>query len=201
MPAQKPTPADLPSNDLILAAIERAIRHRGRNEPDVALSTIKQHLGLPHNGWTTLRLRPKLEALEAAELIEQSRRRSRDVWGLTDRGRRRLDAVRADLTLPEAPQHQRWREAHAAAGERIGEFRENLRGVMDQILSLLDTDDPLPAARWFEFSERLQRATWLLASASYCLHEWPEPDDSTADIDEPPYRQNGRRHTRGWDRD
>ncbi len=201
MPAEKPTPAELPSNDLILAAIERAVCHRGREEPDVALRIIKQHLGVVHNGWTTQQLRPKLEALEAAELIEQSRRRSNEVWGLTDKGSRRLDAVRGGLNLPEAPQHRYWREARAAAGERIGGFRENLRGALDEALSLLDTDDPSPSATWFELGKRLQRTTWLLASATHCLHEWAEPDDSTADTDEPPYGQNGRRNPRGWDSD
>ncbi len=204
MPAEKPTPAELPSNDLILAAIERAVCHRGREEPDVALRIIKQHLGVEHNGWTTQQLRPKLEAHEAAELIEQSRRRSNAVWGLTDRGSRRLDAIRGGLTLPEAPQHRYWREARAAAGERIGGFRENLRGELDEAMSLLDADDPIPSATWFELSKRLQRATWLLASATYCLHEWTEPDDATADTadtDEPPYGQNGRRNPRGWDHD
>jgi DNA-binding transcriptional regulator PaaX len=137
MPDEKPTPAELPSNDLILAAIERAICHRGREEPDVALSVIKEHLAIAHNGWTTLQLRPKLEELEAAGLIEQSRRRSSDVWGLTDKASRRLDAVRSKLTLPEATQHRRWREARAAAGERIAGFRADLRGTLDEAIDLL----------------------------------------------------------------
>ncbi len=201
MPAQKPTPAELPSNDLILAAIERAICHRGGDEPDVALRVIKEHLGLPHNGWTTLQLRPKLEELEAAGLIEQSRRRSHDVWGLTDMGSRRLDAVRSELTLPESTQHRIWREAQVAAGERITEFRTNLRSVLDDVNGLLDTDAPIPSATWFECGERLQRASWLLASATHCLHEWQKPDDSAPDTDDAPYGQKGRRSTRDWDRD
>ena len=85
MPAPKPTP-ELPSNDLILAAIERAVCHRGRPELNVALSAIKEHLGLPHNGWTTQQLRPKLRELEATGLIKQSRRSSNPVWGSRTRG-------------------------------------------------------------------------------------------------------------------
>jgi hypothetical protein len=84
MPKTKPTP-ELPSNDLILAAIERAVCHRGRDEPE-SLSDIKEHLGLPHNGWTTQQLRPKLEELEAAGLIEQSRIRSRPRVGAHAQG-------------------------------------------------------------------------------------------------------------------
>jgi DNA-binding PadR family transcriptional regulator len=195
MPAQKPTPAELPSNDLILAAIERAICHRGRDEPDVALSLIKQHLGLPHNGWTTQQLRPKLEELEAAELIEQSRRRSSAVWGLTDKGSRRLDAVRSDLTLPEAAQHQRWREARVEASDQIAGFRGDLRGTLDEAAALLEADHEAESAVWFELSHRLRDACWR------CLREWQEPDDSAPDIDDAPYIQKGRRYTRGWDRD
>jgi len=39
---------------------------------------------------------------------------------LTSRGQQRLDALRGDIgALPESPQHQEWREARTAAGERI----------------------------------------------------------------------------------
>ncbi len=195
MPKTKPTP-ELPSNDLILAAIERAICHRDRNEPE-SLGSIKQHLGLPHNGWTTLQLRPKLEELEAADLIEQSRLRSRAVWGLTPKGLRRLDAVRGELTLPEAPQHRIWREARATAGDRIAGLRADLRGTLDEAIELLEAEREANSATWFEFSERLQKDGQQLATAIHCLREWPEPDDSKADTDKPPYGQNSRRRIRG----
>ncbi len=201
MPATKPTPAELPSNDLILAAIERAICHRGRNEPAESLSSIKEHLGLPHNGWTTLQLRPKLDALQAAGLIEKSSRRRRDVWGLTTKGRKRADAIRADVTLPESPQHQRWSEARTAASERIAGFQADVQGTLDEAIDLLDANRGANSAAWFELGDRLHDTCRRLASATYCLREWQEPDDSAVDIDDAPYRQTGRRHTRGWDRD
>lgn len=201
MPKTKPTPAELPSNDLILAAIERAICHHGHDWSAESLSSIKQHLGLPHNGWTTLKLRPKLEALEAAGLIEKSHRHSVDLWGLTAKGRRRLNAVGGDLTLPESPQHQRWREARAAARQRIAGFRSEVRGMLDEAVDLLESDPDASSATWFKLADRLHDICWRLASAIYCLREWNEPDDSVADIDDAPYRQIGRRHTRGWDRD
>jgi DNA-binding transcriptional regulator PaaX len=199
MPKSNPTPDALPSNDLILAAIERAICHRGRNEPGESLSTIKEHLALPHTGWTTLKLRPKLQELEAAGLIEQSRRSSHNVWGLTSKGRKRLNAVRTELTLPEAPQHRRWRDARAAAGERIAGFRADLRAALDRATNLLDTDEDTDSATWFELSERLNQAGRLLASATYCLRDWAEPDDAHPDLDNPPYTQRGRRHIGSWD--
>ncbi len=197
MPETKPTP-ELPSNDLILAALERAICHRGGNEPQT-LSTIKQHLGLPHNGWTTVLLRPKLQALEAAGLVEQSRLRSKPLWGLTPEGHTRLDVVRVVLVLPEAPQHQRWSEARNAAGERIAGFRGDLRGALDEAIALLEADHEADSTTWFELSERLRQTGRLFASAIHCLREWPEPDDSQADIDDPPYGQRGRRQIHGWD--
>jgi DNA-binding MarR family transcriptional regulator len=201
MPKSKPTP-ELPANDLILAAIERAICHRGRNEPAETLSSIKEHLDLPHNGWTTLQLRPKLAALVAAGLVEYSRSKSRDLWGLTTTGRKRLDAVRAEITLPESPQHQRWSEARTAANERIAGFRGDLRGALDEAINLLEADIEADSATWFEFSQRLHQAGRLLASAIYCLYEWPEPDDSQPDTDnDAPYHQRARRQIYGWDSD
>jgi hypothetical protein len=115
MPETKPTP-ELPSNDLILAAIERAECHRGAppEAPGETLAEIKRHLGIPHHGATTLVLRPKLEVLQAAGLIDTFRRRSQDYLGLTDIGKQRLDALRRANNLgelPESPQHQYWREA------------------------------------------------------------------------------------------
>ncbi len=110
MPTSKPTP-ELPANDLILAAIERTICHSGHDHATELLSAIKEHLGLPHHGGTTLQLRPKLAELEAAGLIEQSRRNGGTAWGLTPQGHKQLNVVRDQITLPEAPQHQRWREA------------------------------------------------------------------------------------------
>jgi hypothetical protein len=201
MPKTKPTRPKLPSNDLILAAIVRAIRHQGRDRPGESLNSIKQHLGLPHNGATTLQLRPKLESLETAGLIEKTRRSSIDVWGLTTNGRKRLYAVRGELTLPESPQHQRWREAHAAAAGRITGLRSDARETLNEAIDLLERDPDADSVLWFEFSQRLHDACWRLASANYCLREWQEPDDSEADIDDAPYRQRGRRHWRGWDRD
>ncbi len=201
MPKPKPTP-ELPANDLILAAIDRAICHRGRNEPGETLSSIKEHLGLPHNGWTTLQLRPKLAELEAAGLIEQSHSKSRDLWGLTVKGRKRLDAIHATITLPESPQHRRWSEGRAAAAERIAGFRSDLREVLEQAVSVLDADHEVDSATWFGLSEGVHQSGRLLASATHCLREWPEPDDSRPDNDEEaPYNQRARRQIRGWDSD
>jgi hypothetical protein len=62
MPKPKRTAAELPSPELVLAAIERAQLHHDR--PSVPVGSIKAHLGLPHNGWTTRQLRPTWDSLE-----------------------------------------------------------------------------------------------------------------------------------------
>ncbi len=198
MPKTKPTRPELPSNDLILAAIERAICHHGHDRPAESLSSIKQHLGLPHNGWTTLKLRPKLEALESAGLIEKSRRHSVSLWGLTPKGRQRLGAVRSKLTLPESPQHRRWREAHEAAAERIEPIRGEVRATFAEASTLLEADPPANSEAWFSLGEKLHDACRRLASATYCDREWDEPDDTSPDIDAAPYFQQGRREIHRW---
>ncbi|MGO9761520.1 MAG: hypothetical protein ACLP1Q_09725 [Solirubrobacteraceae bacterium] len=203
MPTQKPTPEQVPSKELVLAAIERAERHRSSgSSPGIGLSTVKEHLGLPSHGGTTRKLRPYLQALEDAGLIAQFRHKGCDVMTLTTRGRERLDAIRDKIgPLPEAPQHKAWREAQAASSERIAGFRGDLHGALAEATALLEADHEADSATWFEYSERLRHAARLLASAIHCLREWPEPDDSRIDKDDPPYRQRGRRNTRGWDSD
>jgi hypothetical protein len=80
MPAEKRTREAIRSKELVLAAIERAERHRishrdrdlHRDKPDqpgVLFVTVKEHLGLASAGWTTIRLRPTWDELEAAGLI------------------------------------------------------------------------------------------------------------------------------------
>jgi hypothetical protein len=199
MPKSKPTP-QMPANDLILAAIDRAICHRGRDESAEPLSSIKEHLDLPHNGYTTLQLRPKLAELVDAGLVEYSYSKSRHLWGLTAQGRRRLDAIRDEITLPESPQHRRWSEARIAAAERIVGFRGALRSALEEAMSVLEAEHEADSATWFDLSERLHQSGRRVASAIHCLREWPEPDDSHPDNDyDAPNRQGGRRQTWKWD--
>jgi hypothetical protein len=107
-----------------------------------------------------VKLRPKLEELEACGLIEKSRRHSVDVWGLTAKDRRRLEAVGDKLTLPESPQHRRWREARLAASQRIAGFRSDVRGVLDEALDLLEMAPEAHSATWFALTNRLHGTCW-----------------------------------------
>jgi len=204
MPAQEPIPEPLPSPELVLIAIDRAYRHR-RNpkNPGASMADIKAHLGLPHTGATTLRLRQVWQVLEADGLIEQTRRRSSVFWQLTRNGHRRL-ATALDASelypLPESPQHRKWRETHAAAGERIEGFHTDLADLLDEAATLLDVSRQPASSEWYALGRRLEGACGRLGSATYCLYEWAEPDDSHADIDEPPFGQGGRRDTSQWDK-
>jgi hypothetical protein len=200
MPKPKRTPAELPSCDLILAAIDRAERHSRGMERGVLLATVKEHLALPHHSGTTRQLRPKIDALHTLELIEPIRRDGMNLLVVTEAGRSQLEtASEVRLSLPEAPQHQCWSEARSAAAERIPGFRADLREALKEATNLLDTNQEADSATWFEMSERLHQTGRLFASATYCLHEWTEPDDAHPDHDDPPYGQRSRRQIRGWD--
>jgi DNA-binding PadR family transcriptional regulator len=213
MPDEKRTREAMPSKELVLAAIERAERHRIRhsdpdlhhdqsNQPGVLFATVKEHLGLAAAGWTTIRLRPTWDELEAAGLIQQARIRGRAVWTLTTAGQQQLDAIRSSGglgALPESPQHRRWREAHDIAGKRIGEFREHLRRVLREAIGVLDAHDQPDSDGWYAQSQRIRDAYERLESASYCLNEWHEPDDSRADI--APRWRAGRRDIRRYEKD
>jgi DNA-binding PadR family transcriptional regulator len=213
MPAKKPTPEAMPSKELVLAAIERAELHRIKHDdpvpyrgkshrPGVLLSVIKQHLGLASGGATTVRLRPTWNELQADGLIEQGRAHGMNVWKLTDAGKKHLARARkaGDIgSLPEAPQHRLWREARAIAASRSGEFGDMLQVLLGQAAGLLDSHEAADSDTWHALGQRLQRACERLASANYCLYEWPEPDDSRPDT--PAYRKAERRGIHRFDDD
>jgi hypothetical protein len=201
------------SDDLVLAAVERAERHREREGEGVMMSDIAEHLGFVHGSWTTRRLRPEIEAFIATGLLVRSRRHGVVVWGLTSSGRRRVEQTSGAVGLPESPQHRVWRHARALAAERIDAVSEQASGVLAEAMDALDSDGVRSDA-WFALAERLQSACWQLGSVTYCLSEWPEPDDATPDVDdhtEPDdeqinpdelggvrYRRGGRRNVWKW---
>ena len=184
----------------ILAAIERAERHRRRDhEPGVLRSILADHLGFVHNSWTTRRLRPQLDAMRSSGLLSDVRHHGLDLLVPTSAGRRSLTRARKSGTvvLPESPQHRWWRHSRAVASERIDGFRRRLRVTLDEGRALLDAAE-VPSDEWFKLAPRLENDCWRLASATYCLREWPEPDDARADVDEGEFR--GRRNVWQWDR-
>ena len=166
---------------LILAAIKRARLHQGWPDEGVALSQIKEHLALPHNGWTTRQIRPQLDRMEAAGLIVREWRHSRTLWSVTPQGRRRASPFR---DLPESRQHRVWREARSLAAERIDALRGDVQAALDEAGRLIYARSDADSDAWFGMSERLRLAAWRVGSATYCLREWAEPDDAKADTDE-----------------
>jgi hypothetical protein len=212
------TPAWRPSDALVLAALERTARHRARDTPAVPAWAILEHLGVRRRSAAARHVRSRLDELQAAGSLARSRRHGVPAWELTSAGRLRLRRARRDeedLRLPESPQHQAWRNARATAAQEIERLRLGLGARLDHADALLHAHEPPPSDAWFELAEELKRACWRVASASYCLNEWVEPDDAHADLDEhlDPHdeqlapqerarrraRRAGRRNIRLWD--
>jgi hypothetical protein len=180
-------PADAISDEMVLAAIDRAARHRARDHADVPGWAITEHLGIGRRSAAARHVRSRLVALVEAGRLERSRRHGIPGWAVTRSGRQHFDRARRAgnvPSLPESPQHRQWREARTLAALEIERMREVVRMGLDESVQLLDAGTVGSSDAWFELSEQLRRAVWRLGSASYCLHEWAEPLDEQADIDD-----------------
>jgi hypothetical protein len=147
-----------PVSDLrLLAAIERAERHI--QAQGILPSRIAEHLGFRFGARTTRQLRPQIEKLIAAQALVRSHRHGCSILGLTSKGRKRLARARRegkDLELPEAPQHQTWRNAREQA-EHIDQFRSELAKTLTQAQTLLQS---LVGA--LDATATAVRPTWLV---------------------------------------
>lgn len=205
-----PPSPDVVPDDLILAAVARSERHRSREI--VSRPNIHEQLGIPSRSGEVRRIKARVAALTEEGCLKQSRRRSIDFWTLTTKGRRRLKRANVESLLPESPQHQEWRNATTLAAQEIERMRESLRATLAEATERIDSDASSDV--WFELSARLQRTSWLVGSATYCLREWVEPTDERADTDERSdpsdaglsrkqkarrvFRRAGRRNFRLW---
>ena len=179
--------AGLPSEELVLAAIERAALHRARSCAAVPTWAILEHLGLARRSADARQLRSRLALLEDGGLLERSHPHGVLSWELTPSGRRRLRRARSAgglPELPESPQHRAWRNAHTTAAQEIERLRDALRVQLHEASLLLDADPAPRSDAWLAQAEALRRSCWRVASASHCLREWPEPHDALPDIDE-----------------
>jgi hypothetical protein len=188
-PPTRPTPAPRRSRGRILAAVERAERHRtaARERPaapaGVAASAILEHLGLAARSAAARDVRGLLGELADEGSLARARRHGVEVWALTRSGRRRLRAAR-DVRLGESPQHRAWRDARAAAGRQLPHLRAQLGRQLDLARLMLAAEEAPPHSdAWFELAARLRAGAWRVGSAWHCLREWPEPDDARADVD------------------
>ena len=175
---------------LVLAAIQRAARHRARAHEGVPVWVIRAHLHIPARSRDARRLRARLHVLESRDLLSTGGRSGVVLWSLTEDGQQRLRAARAEggvSVLPESPQHIAWRQARAAAQERMVEFDRTLGEAVLDTFALLDAGragQPAHSDEWFAIGERLQRGCRRIGSASHCLYEWTEPSDDEADLDD-----------------
>jgi hypothetical protein len=76
-----------------------------------------------------------------------------------------------------------WRLTRASAAELVDEFRARATRETDEAMALLGVRKPVRSDEWLLFAARLGLAYRHLAHATYCLYEWAEPDDASADID------------------
>lgn len=177
------------SDELILAAIERAVR---QGQETVWVVAVTEHLGFRRQGYTTRKVRDQLEQMRVRDgTVERLDRMGRDYWQLTPAGRHVLECARAEdrlEELPESPQHRAWRKARGAATERI----DSLRGLLSAAIQDAHTAElepgEVPSETWLALRQRLDAAAWLVASATYCLHEWSEPSDDSLDSGPDPLR-------------
>jgi hypothetical protein len=175
------------SDALILVALDRAERHERPNpwdETGVYWTRLLTHLGFVRNSWTTRRLRPQVEALIDAGLIRRTRNAGRVRWGLTDAGAIRATQARLDgeAALPDSPQRWEWQRGRTEAERQLDSIRGQVASGLQDALKLLDarkadSDD------WYDLADRLGRECRRLGGATFCLHEWDEPDDEHPDLD------------------
>lgn len=189
----EPQPSDLrpfahPVTDaLVLAAAERAERHQTSSEPGVMPRAVFEHMGFVYNAAATRQLRPRLDALVEAGLLQHARRNGVRLWVLTRAGSRALAQAQREgraVELPESPQHRKWRRSRATASERIEGYREELRALFGQAEALLNASTQTRSDSWFDLAARLAAPAASIGAAIYCLMEWPEPDDARPDVDD-----------------
>lgn len=178
-------PAHVVPDALVLAAIERGGRHRARDVHAVPVWVILNHLGIARRSAAARQVRLRLDDLEADGRIELVRLHGSQAWEITTAGRRYLQRQRRAgkvPELPESPQHRAWREAQTLAEQEIERLRAELRDCITDAMEQVDSESRSDVL--FEIAKRLHFECRRVASATYCLSEWAEPDDATADIDD-----------------
>ncbi|HEX4466305.1 MAG TPA: hypothetical protein VH025_03895 [Solirubrobacteraceae bacterium] len=180
-------PIDQPiDRQMVLAAVERAVLHRARTEDSVPVIAVLARLHVARRSQQARAVLELLRELSEQGALELGRRHGLMSWSLTARGRRRLHSARSAgraPQLPESPQHRAWRNGRSLATHEIGRLRAALAAAAAEVPALLEAAPPTPSDAWFELAARLQRMTWLVGSASHVLYEWPEPDETRADLD------------------
>lgn len=201
-----------PSDELILAAVRRAVLHAREARGGATLRAVLAHLSVPRRTARARALAGRLAGLERSGELARTTAHGVAGWSLTAAGERRLAAALRTgwaPALPEAPQHAAWRQARASAGQELGGFMARLAADLaeaDAMLAAIGGGSAPHSDRWLALGRRLLGDCRRLGSAWHCLHEWPEPDDARADHDEPrpdepgqaPALRAGRRNIALW---
>jgi hypothetical protein len=174
--------SSVPADGLILAAIDRAYRHRRGPVDGVSRWDVVEHLGAGRRTKTARWVTRRLEEFTQNGVLERGKRHGIAFWRLTERGRRMLSAGDAG-ELPESPQHRRWRETHGDAAGQLERGRQALDRALGEAAGLLGAEPVASSDDWLLAGVRLYSACRRLAAATHCQYEWQEPDDAHADID------------------
>ncbi len=183
-----PSKPDAPTAELVLAAVDRAITQHPRRVSDVPAAAIAQHLALNRRSGAWRLGRRRLLELEDTGELEKRRRHGIDAWAPTAAGRHRLAQAARDgrpQALPDSPQHQRWRDARRLAGQEAERYRAELSAALEDALSMLG-EPRVTAADWLALAARLTRGAERVGAVTFCLHEWPEPQEAGPDTSEGP---------------
>jgi hypothetical protein len=170
------------SDDLLLAALDRAVRHRS-GQPATTWHVL-EHLHL-QSEYEERVIRGRLWQLVRDGLVASSRLGRKKAWSLTAAGKQRLQAVGEKVIkdLPESPQHQEWCAARDTGAGEIEAVRGKLRDALTQAMIALE-DPETNSDVWFALKHDLERGARLMAATTYMLREWREPDDAQADVDD-----------------
>lgn len=183
---------EVPSAELVLAAIDRAVRQLVRPVTDVSAHSIADHLALNRRSGAWRQALRLLRELEAVGEVKQGRRLGVAVWVLTAAGRKRLARVVRGghgPSLPELPQWRLWRDSRRLAAQDADRFRAELLAALEDGLQLLN-DAAASSDAWLALSSRLARAADRVGAVVYCLTEWPEPGEGGPDLSEGPRMRN-----------
>ncbi len=173
----------IPDDGLILAAIDRAYRHLPRLSSGVSRWEVLEHLDVAKRTNAARAVKERLDALTEDGVLVRTKEHSNLLWRLTSRGRRQRQKADALGELPESPQHRRWRQAREVASVHFGRGLDALGEAIIEASELRMAEPPASSDAWLLAGLRLRSACRLLAKATYCRCEWPEPDDARADID------------------
>jgi hypothetical protein len=178
-----------PSDAELLAALDRAMRHRLPAAGPVPVRDLLGHLQIAPRSAAARALRGRLAGLQQRGLLACGREHGAGVWSLTAAGERSLREA-GPQRLPESPRHAEWRRARTAAALELPRFHARLAGTLARAEQMLAaggrTDGGAPSGReWLDLGRALAGDCNRLGSAWHCLREWPEPGDDAPTLPAP----------------